>query len=985
MKPLYRIISNVLVGLIFVLVMGLPGHAQPQTPTQPSPTPDLNTLREQLKQSLQGASGQPGQAGAQPGTPGYTQKSKKGTKEDKKTANKAAEGQPPQPGAAPGARGKAGAKTAGKPTLPKTGAPKPGGQGGGVRTMGGPTGGNAPGGGGVSAVRVVGQGTYEPLKDKTLEYGEVPDAGEPMTLNGPLPVKEFLDTLALATNWNVLVTEEAQKVNLQFWITETKPKDALEILKFYDVYYEYKEDTKYLYVMTKQEFLDRKYGTTQEEEFVVKHASVDYIESVLTSLLSEKGRILTDPRTQHLLVWDARDNVDKMKKTVAELDVPLDEMQFKVRYADIADIEAVLNTLLSQAGTLVSDPRTGSILVKDLKANIEQMQAALEKLDVTLELRVFSIQYVAAENLVDSVQALLTERGTLQSDAHSNTLIVTDVPSRLEKVAELVKTLDRKLDTRTWVLKYLDVDDVSERIEPLVPEEMGSIVTDEDVHQITVTAVPERIEEIDGLIKSWDIKRRQVQIEAYLLTVTSDLERKLTIDWQYFDSTGNAPQAFQVNGGAMPDYTKPTGFMMVGQVPYAKPLKDAAGAIIKDLNGKTVVEKFRGNRVAAMLDYLDTRGEATLISTPRLTVQDGEEAVFKSGSQIPYVASTTYGSGYGSGYGSTYPTSTASLFGGTTSTTTATTTTGTTTTPVSTYSPYGYGNSQPYNSVQFMEVGTILNVLPRISEDGSIQLDIKAEDSSADINNKVISNGQENTVPLKKQSQAETQVRVQDGQTIVIGGLRTGSTSSSMSKSVPILSDLPLIGRLFKSPSRSSKNDNLMIFITTTIVGENTQPDAEKLAAADDKLASDVRKDKKDSFGRFFQNLRRGKNEIVVSIGQSGSLRCGGKKVTMDELRKKLSDVEKPSITKVVIRKHPRSPEEVVAQITEMAMDNMLKVEFDESIDAFVPDYGAKDKEAPGATAEPKPAESPSAPEAKAPAEAPAPTTSPPPSESKDK
>jgi general secretion pathway protein D len=624
-----------------------------------------------------------------------------------------------------------------------------------------------------------------------------------------------------------------------------------------------------------------------------------------------------------------------------------------VKHADLTDVETVLTMLVSPAGTLIADPRTSSLLVKDLKSNVDQMRAALGKLDVDIESRVFPVMNVNADTLSESVESMLTERGKLQVDPHSNVLIVTDVPTRQDQIAELIKSLDRKLDTKTWVLNYIAPEDVSERIETLVPEEMGSIVTDEDVHQITVTAVPERVQEIDALIKSWDVKRRQVQIEAFLLTMTNDVERELGINWSYFGASGSTPLELKVNDGAEPDYTSsPSDTFMIGQVPYANYQRNPfTGDVVKNVSGDAVIKGFNGSDIAAAINYLDKHGDVTLLSTPRVTVQDGEEAIFQSGSQIPYVTSSSYGSSYGSysPYYSSYSSSS---------------------TLNSSY------NNYPYNRIDFMEVGTILNVLPRITEENSILMDIAAEDSTADVTNKVISNGQENTVPLKKQSRAETQVRVDNGHTIVIGGLRTGNSSLTTSKTVPLLSDIPVLGRLFKNPSKSVKNDSLMIFITPTIVGEMTQPESEQLAKADDGIAKSLRKEDKTAFGRFAQNIKTGKNEIVVSVGQGGQIQCDGKSMSLDEFHARMDAVKDPSHSVIILRKNPRAPEAVMNSITDIALEKQIPVEHDIRVPAFVPNIkdggvsseksAAPAEKSEKSTPEMKPAEQSAAPAAEA-------------------
>lgn len=908
-------------AIVFLFVVGgsWSAEAQNQSPTYPKPSSSLSALRQRFQKDTSQTQGQGAGMGTE-GAGGETslkdKREGKG-KQEGLSGEGGESGKEAKPGAGPraqppGARGQAAATTA------RGGLIKPAGAKGREASTRAPAGGvkagGGAGGGAAGAVRSLGgEKGFDPVKQREVEYGEVPDEGEVLSINGPMPVGEFLEMLVTTTSWNVLVTKEAKATNLEFWLTETKPKDALEILRFHDIFYEYNKDTHYLYVMTKQEHLDREFGKLQECEFSVQSADVDYIESALASLLSPKGRVITDTRTRHIFVWDTADNIDKMKKTVAELDVPLVDMEFEVRNADVSDIEALLDSILSPSGSVVVDPRTGKILVKDVKEKVDEIRSAVAKFDMPLEPRIFEMKHIEADALTDSVSELLTERGTAQVDPRTNSLIVTDIPSRQEQIAQVIAALDKKLETRTWVLNFVEPEDIAERIETLVPEEMGDIVVDEMVHQVTVTALPERLNEIDELIKAWDIKRRQVQIEAYLVAVSNNFERSLNAQWTYFDSSGNTPQAYRINGGAVPDYTKLTGAITLGQLPYAEPLRSwFSGDVIEDINGETIIDKFGGSRVAAVLNYLNSRGEATVLSSPRVMVQDGEEAAFRSGRQVPYVTSTTYSQGYSSYYNQNQNQNQTNPYY---------------------YGGYGY---QPYNRIEFLEVGTTLRVLPRITDEASILLDIIAEDSDATLT-KILSNGQENTVPEKTENKAETQVRVRDGQTIVIGGLRKANSSDSVSKSLPILGDIPIIGNLFKNPSHTAKNNTLMVFMTSTIVGDETQPEADRLAQIDESFARKLRDAQKTDVGRALDRVSRGKNEIGVSIGQSGDMYSEGQRVTMEDLRTRFQALQVPSATKVIIRRHPAAPDKVVTELTEVILETELKFEFDDVIAPFVP------------------------------------------------
>lgn len=765
----------------------------------------------------------------------------------------------------------------------------------------------------AGSVTTVGtQQSFEPLMERKLEYGEVPDTGEPITLEGPMPCGEFLQALNLATNWNVVVTEEAKNVTLNFWLSEVKPKKALEILKFHDIYYEFNPETEYLLVMTKKEYLKRHFGDPNHEEFTVHYADVAYVESVLTALLSGEGRLLSDQRTGHIHVWDTADNLEYMRKIFAQIDVPLEKREFTIQHAELGDIEGVLNGLLSPTGSLVSDARTGQIVVWDSPYVLEQMQEAVAKLDVPLETRTFALKHIDVDNVMDSMEAVLSERGLIQVDPRTNTLTVTDLPTRLDKMTDLLETLDKPLETRTWVIQYADLDFIADEIESLLPKDSGRVTVNEDVHQITVSALPERLDQIDQLIKTWDVKRKQVYIEAFIVEVSNDVERQLNINWSYFGSRGKAPIFFDAGEGFKPDADRP---LSIGQLPYSVPLYgelqlDSSGnitrPILQNIAGKPVVRRIAGNNLALQLDYLDKQNKLTILSSPRVTVQDGEEATFQNATRVPYVSATTF---------FTYAT---------------------------------VSNINNTNRVEFLDVGTILSVLPRITDDNSILLDIAAEDSTFQ-DKIIVSAGQTNTVPEKTIRRAETQLRVNSGETIVLGGLRRDRASHNVSRT-PLLGDLPVLGRLFRYPNRKAQNSSLLIFITPTIVDESTQPEAALLAKASDTIAAAARHEGKDLWGRWSDRISNGQNEIIVSVGQTGSIYSEGRSTSVEELRALFQKITAPATVRVVILRHPRAPDSVVNEIIDAATAANLKVRFDSSVVPLVPNLPPEPAVTPSAT-----------------------------------
>ncbi len=806
----------------------------------------------------------------------------------------------------PGAAGRGGAaEGAGAPGLP--GAP-------GAGAAAGPGGLGAAGGlprGPAAGVNVISTTSFEPAFEHEVEYPDVPDAGAEnlITEEGPMTVLEFLSLIHLSTEWNIISTEKANAVRLSFYLIDTTPKQALKVLEKHDVYYEWDEQNKYLYVMTKEEYLTEKYAKVSPTptEFKVVHADVTYAESMLSSLLSQAGRIVTDQRTNLVYVWDTEDNLEQMKKAFEELDVPLEKREFLARYADLADVEAVVTSLLSANGSFVSDPRTAQFFVWDSPAVLDRVAEAVARLDVPIEPVTYEVKHVSAEDLVDSLEVLLSERGLIQVDPRYNTIVVTDLQERQARIASLIETLDRELETRTWVIQYADIEFIADQIETYIPSEMGEIMVNDMVHQVTVTGLPERLDKIDALIKVWDIKRQQVMIEAFLVDVGESVAREFNIRWSYFDNANAGPVAINSPTGGFPGVN--ADVITYGQLPYAVPLYgnlqlDAEGNITRpvltDIAGNTIIDHYRGNQIGAALNYLDRTTDLSILAAPRVTVQDGEEAIFENAERVPYASAT---SSYGGYYG-------------------------------------GYGGA--YSRVEFIDVGIILRVKPQITELDDILLDIAAEDSSAElVEIESYSTGTEDTVSSRKAPQVkarnvETQLRIHSGDTVVLGGLRQSSAGENINR-VPILGDIPVVGRLFKYPSKSSDTNTLMIFLTPTIVDEHTFPEASMLTDAEEDIAARHRHNRKDFYERIRDRITHGEHEVSVSIGQTGCVHSEGQPVTMDELRKALESVTDREDITLVLRRHPRAPSKVVAEVVEIAMELDIKVDFDDAMMPLVP------------------------------------------------
>lgn len=190
----------------------------------------------------------------------------------------------------------------------------------------------------------------------------------------------------------------------------------------------------------------------------------------------------------------------------------------------------------------------------------------------------------------------------------------------------------------------------------------------------------------------------------------------------------------------------------------------------------------RSGQYTGFIKLLDTIGKTDVLSTPRITVVSGQEAKILVGSKEAYVEESTITS--------------------------------------------AEGVQETAKSVKFVDVGVKLYVTPVINEEGFITMKVKPEVSDL----KEYKSIDSKNIPIITTSEAETQVMIKDGATIVLAGLMKDKQVKSLSK-VPVLGDIPLLGALFRSKTDTTTKTELVILLTPYIVtGDENVP--QKIASA---------------------------------------------------------------------------------------------------------------------------------------------------------
>lgn len=393
------------------------------------------------------------------------------------------------------------------------------------------------------------------------------------------------------------------------------------------------------------------------------------------------------------------------------------------------------------------------------------------------EILTLKLKYALPSNVGAALENIKSSLGKIVMDDATGTLILMDIPESLKEMAGTARDLDLGLvektsptNSRMFELEYAKVADIKDNISTLLTEGIGSLQSDERTNRLVVQDLPNRLKEIAGIIKAFDAKTRQVIIEAKIVEVTLNDEFALGISWDRLFETLH--EDIQFLGNFPISYPSGT----TGQHSQI-----SVGAWKKGFytDFQTDEEAFSSGTMdpretSAAITFLKTIGKVKIISSPHLAVLNNQEAKIMVGTRQPYATSTISQSE-------------------TTSTTSWT--------------------------AEFVDVGVTLSVTPTINKDGFVKMHISPEVSTLTswFEIKDSSGTSQIRVPEVDTSNAETEILVKNGRTIIIAGL-IKDTSYKYRKKIPLLSDIPVIGNLFGSRSSGTKGKELVIFITPHII-----------------------------------------------------------------------------------------------------------------------------------------------------------------------
>lgn len=391
------------------------------------------------------------------------------------------------------------------------------------------------------------------------------------------------------------------------------------------------------------------------------------------------------------------------------------------------------------------------------------------------KVEIFSLKFAAPERIFAALDALKSEIGRVLVDQETGMVLVMDTEENIRRMRLAIEAQEQQRGIRVFPLQYAKAKDIEERLKTqLDAKSAGTVIADEATNQLVVQTFPERMEAIAELIKSLDKKTKEVLIVAKIIKVTVSDDLDAEIKWEGFfqtnqfgDAQTDAPSFLSNHIYKVLDRSGVSALDdIVSIAPTTRPTPNPKSTLTENL----VLGQLGEDKFEVLLNFLRTLGETKVLSSPRITVTNNQEAKIHVGERQAYITSTT--------------------------------TTGTS------------GNTVA-ESVNFIDIGIQLSVTPTINDDGFITMSIKPEISSV-VDTLVTNSG--NKIPIVDTSEAETNVMVKDKNSIIIAGLRRDDFVSS-DKRVPYLGDIPILGNLFRSRTSGKGRTELLILLTPYIVG----------------------------------------------------------------------------------------------------------------------------------------------------------------------
>ena len=475
-----------------------------------------------------------------------------------------------------------------------------------------------------------------------------------------------------------------------------------------------------------------------------------------------------------------------------------------------AKLIPVLRPLVPQQAHMAAYAPSNAIIISDVSANIDKIRDIIERMDKSAVQKtdIIKLRYAVAEDVVRMLEQLnksaskqtgSEQEVLLVADARTNSVLVSGDELERARLRKLVNHLDTPLEqsgnVKVIYLQYAEAKDLADVLTRVMKNinqldtadgakaasgsnsNTSTIEADEGTNALIITADPDEMASLEVVIQRLDIRRAQVLVEAIIVEMEVIDGQELGLQWLFADNDGvfgsNITRGDARLGGIAGSQLSEGG----GDTPDGVNLGGLAAALAG--TGGTTLGWAQldsmGLSMTVILNALNETANTNILSTPSILTLDNQEAFITVGQQVPFVTGSFTNTGAG-----------------------------------------GDGAQNPFQTIERENVGITLTVTPHINDGDSVVLDIMQEVSSISKTSVIASD------VITNERKIQTKILALDGQVVVLGGLIKDDVQDAQQK-VPLLGDIPYLGRLFRSDAEKVSKQNLMVFIRTTIIRDNEQ------------------------------------------------------------------------------------------------------------------------------------------------------------------
>ncbi len=473
----------------------------------------------------------------------------------------------------------------------------------------------------------------------------------------------------------------------------------------------------------------------------------------------------------------------------------------RLRNFDAAEAAKMIKPITNPQGQVSASSASNTLIVVDYAANISRVRKVISEIDQDRnETLTMALVNMSATEMAKTVNGMKEETRWSSGYAVSalavesnNSLIIKGEARDVAAVHEIVRGLDvsnRQDDESLKVLslKHSEAAELAPILEAMgkrlaeqtSPDKsnvsLPTIAVYEPTNSLVVSASPMVVRQLERVVEELDRRRSQVLVEAIIVELSDDAARELGLEF-VLSGTGNSTTPFAATNftRSTPNVLALAGALILGDGETGSDTDTSSSSSLQSVAINSLLgsaggllgiggETSDGTIFGAILNAVDTDVTSNVLSTPHLLTLDNEEASITVGQEVP----------------------------------------------ITTGEALGDNNSNPFRTVERKPLGVTLEVTPQIGEGDSIKLQLRQEVSS-------IFDSVSGTDFITNNREIKTTILADDGEIIVLGGLIQEEETLSASK-VPILGEIPGIGRLFSSEGTTKKRTNLMVFLRPTII-----------------------------------------------------------------------------------------------------------------------------------------------------------------------